>query len=284
MKNEVIQKSMKEEKVLQLDVEKVIGDKNPKLLKVIPRFIIRYLKRIIHQDGLNEFLRKAHGKKGLDFSEFILEDYNVSYIAKGLEKIPQEGRYLFASNHPLGGMDGIAFLTAVGQKFPNIKFPVNDILMNVKGLDNIFLPINKHGGHSKVAFQAIEEAYESDVQMLMFPAGLVSRKQNKTIKDLEWKKNFVKKAIQHKRDIVPVHITGENSNFFYNLANWRKRLGIKVNLEMLYLVDELYKQKGKTLTIRFGTPISWQSLDKSKSHQLWAQEIKETVYSLAENS
>lgn len=278
------EESMSEEKVLQLDIEKVIADKNPKLLKMIPGFIVRYLKRIIHQDGLNDFLRRAHGKKGLKFAEFILEDYNVSYIVEGLENIPKEGRYLFASNHPLGGMDGIAFLTAVGQKFHEIKFPVNDILMNVKGLDNIFLPINKHGGHSKLAFQAIEEAYESDVQMLMFPAGLVSRKQKGIIKDLEWKKNFVKKAIQHKRDIVPVHITGENSNFFYNLANWRKRLAIKANIEMLYLVDELYKQKGKTLTIRFGTPIPWQSFNKSKSLDEWAKEIKETAYSLVKNN
>ena len=177
-------------------------------------------------------------------------------------------------------MDGIVFLTVVGRKFENIKFPVNDILTYLRYLNNIFLPINKHGGHSKEAFAAIEDAYKSDAQMLMFPAGLVSRKKRGVIKDLEWKKSFIKKAIQHKRDIIPVRITGENSNFFYNLSKWRTRLGIKANLEMLYLSDELFKQKDKTLNLKFGKPIPWTTFTKEKKHEEWAAEIKEIVYKL----
>jgi putative hemolysin len=282
-KKKVNQEVKKEEQALRVDVEKVIADKNPKLLKTLPGFIIRYLKHIVHQEDLNGFLDRAKGKKGLEFSEFILSDFEINYQTKGFNHIPPKGRYLFASNHPLGGMDGIALLTAVGTKYKDIKFPVNDILMNVKGLNTIFLPINKHGSHSKSAALKLEEAYSSDAQIIVFPAGLVSRKQHGKIIDLEWKKNFVKKAIQHQRDIIPVHITGRNTNFFYNLANIRKQLGIKINIEMLYLADEMYKQRGKNLTLHFGTPIPWQKLTTNGTHSQWAQKIKETVYQLAKN-
>lgn len=268
---------------LLIDIEKVFSSKNPRLLKIIPSFVIRYLKRITHQEEINAFISQNSHKMGLEFSKAILDEFGVRYNTAGMENIPDSGRFLFASNHPLGGMDGIALITAVGEKFTNLKFPVNDILMNIKGLDNIFIPINKHGGHSKDAARQMEEAYQSDAQMLMFPAGLVSRKRNSKIADLEWKKNFIKKAIQHKRDIIPVHITGRNSNFFYNLANWRKRLGIKANIEMLYLADEMYMQKGENLTIRFGQPISWEKLTSDVNAYEWAQKIKATVYDLAKN-
>ncbi|TCO04962.1 1-acyl-sn-glycerol-3-phosphate acyltransferase [Natronoflexus pectinivorans] len=268
------------EKELLIDIERVFASKNPALLKIIPGFIVRYLKRITHQDEINQFIHSNRNKKGLEFSKAILDGFGVAYNTQGLDQIPSGGRYLFASNHPLGGMDGIAFMTAVGEKFPNLKFPVNDILMNIKGLDNIFLPLNKHGAHSREAAIALEEAYSSEAQILMFPAGLVSRKQKGVIRDLEWKKNFVRKAIQHQRDIVPVHITGRNTNFFYKLANIRKRLGIKANIEMLYLADEFYKQRGENLTIRFGTPIKWESIKNEANPTQSAEKIKEMVYEL----
>lgn len=265
---------------LRIDVEKIISNKNPKLLRIIPRFLINYLKRIIHQDEVNEFLANNSDKFGLDFSQAIIDNFSVNHDYIGLDNVPEDGRYIFAANHPLGGMDGIVFLTVVGRKFPNIKFPVNDILTYLRHLNNIFLPINKHGGHSKEAFQAIEDAYKSDNQMLMFPAGMVSRKIKGEITDLEWKRSFIKKSIQHKRDIVPVFITGQNTNFFYNLAKWRGRLGIKANLEMLFLSDELFKQRGKTVSLKFGKPIPWQTFTKEKTYDEWANDVKKVVYSL----
>ena len=264
---------------LFIDVERVIENKNPKLLKIIPRFIIRYLKRIVHQNDLNRFVNENKHKKGLEFAEAILEDYGIAYTVQGMENIPDRGRFVFASNHPLGGMDGIALIRAVSKKFTDLKFPVNDILMNIKGLDNIFIPINKHGANSKDAARQLHEAYNSDAQILMFPAGLVSRKQKGGIRDLEWKNNFIKKAIESNRDIIPVHITGRNTNFFYNLANLRKRLGIKANIEMLYLVDEVYKQRGKNLVVSFGKPVSWEEINKEKDKSKSAKKIKELVYS-----
>jgi len=264
---------------LLIDVERVIENKNSKLFKIIPKFIIRYLKRIVHQDDLNRVISENSDKKGLDFAEAILKDYEVTYTVRGMENLPDNGRFVFASNHPLGAMDGIALIRAVSEKFTNLKFPVNDILMNLKGLDNIFIPINKHGANSKDAARQLHEAYNSDAQILMFPAGLVSRKQKGQIRDLEWKNNFIKKAIESNRDIIPVHINGRNTNFFYNFANLRKRLKIKANLEMLYLVDEVYKQRGNNLVISFGKPVSWEEINNEKDKSKSAQKIKDLVYS-----
>lgn len=276
------QKDPKEGEELLIDIEQVFANKNPALLKIIPGFVIRYLKRITHQDGVNRIILQNNHIKGLPFAQAILDDFGVKFNTVGLENIPEDGRYLFASNHPLGGMDGIAFLTATGQRFPHIKFPVNDILMNIKGLNTIFLPVNKHGGHSRDAARVLEDTYQSEAQILFFPAGLVSRKQQGgIIKDLEWKRNFIKKAIQHQRDVVPVHISGHNTPFFYNLAKWRKRLGIKANIEMLYLADEMFKQNGQILTIRYGQPVSWQTLKDENNPAKSAEKIKEMVYALA---
>lgn len=270
----------KKKPVVKIDVEKTFQDKNPELYKWIPRFIFSYLKRIIHQDSLNNTLAKYPDSYNIDFGNRCKKLFGVSSYSKGLDNISKDGRYLFVANHPLGGLDGIIFMTEVGQVFENIKFPVNDILLQVGRFNDIFVPINKHGGQAKKAALQIEDAFASEAQMLYFPAGLVSRKQGKVIKDLEWKPAFIKKAIKHKRDIIPVFIEGENSRFFYNLAKFRKMLGIKANLEMLHLVDEMFKFKNQKVKLTFGEPISWKKVKATETPQYWAGKIKETVYSL----
>lgn len=270
----------KEEKFI--DIDKVFHDKNPKLKRFIPKFLINYLKKITHQEEINEFIAKHKNVYGIDYAEAIVANFKSRYEVFGEENIPKDGRFVFVANHPLGGMDGMVFVAAVGRHFKNLKFPVNDILMNLTNLRDIFLPINKHGGHSREAAKAIDEAYASNNQMLMFPAGLVSRKRkNGVIKDLEWKPNFVKKAKTHERDIIPVYISGRNTNRFYNLANWRKKMGIKANIEMLYLVDELYLQRHKTITITFGEPIKINELQVTRAGKEQAQKIKDKVYALS---
>jgi putative hemolysin len=264
-----------------IDIEKVIRNKNPRLLKTLPRFIISYLKRIIHQDEINEVIKVSEHLEGPEFIKNVLNIMGIRYKVFGMKNIPDKGRFIFAANHPLGGLDGLVFIQEVGKLFPNVKFPVNDLLLNIKNLNNIFLPINKHGVQAKESAKLIEEAYASDVQILYFPAGLCSRKQKGEIKDLEWKKNFVAKAIKHKRDIIPVHFSGRNSNFFYNLANFREFIGIKSNFEMVYLPDEMFKQKGKSLTMTYGKPISFQTLSNSElSAQEWSDRLRNLVHDM----
>jgi len=263
-----------------IDVEKVLASKNPSLAKAIPSFLINYLKRIIHQEEINELLLRHGHLKDVEFVSSALGFFNITYNAYGVENIPGTGRYIFVSNHPLGGLDGLVFINEISKYYSNIKFPVNDILLNIKNLSGIFVPINKHGAQAKDAIKQLEEAYASDYQILYFPAGLCSRKKRGMIRDLTWHKSFITKAIQHKRDIVPAFFSGRNSDFFYNLANIRKFLGIKGNIEMLYLPDEMFRQKGKNISLVFGKVIPWKSFDSSKSHIEWADRVKSACYEL----
>lgn len=263
-----------------IDIEKVFATKNPRLFRLIPGFIIRYLKRVIHQDKLNDTLERHKDKMGLDFIDVILEEFGANIIVEGIENLPAEGRYIVAANHPLGGIDGMALMKVVGSVRKDIMFPVNDLLMYLPNLKPLFIPVNKHGRNVD-NIRIFDETFASGVTILYFPAGMCSRKVNGKIADLEWKKTFISKARKFQRDIVPVYIKGRNSNFFYNLANWRVKLGIKANIEMLYLVDEMYKQKDKDILIRFGKPIPYQFFDKSKKDVEWAAYMRDHVYSFA---
>lgn len=266
--------------ILQIDLENVIRSKSPSLAKVIPGFVINYLKRTIHQDDLNTILKNFGHLKDTEFIGPTLQFMGISYRAFGVENIPLSGRYFFVSNHPLGGLDGLVFMNELGKHYRNIKFPVNDLLMHLENLSGIFLPINKHGGQAKDAIRQLEETYASDSQILYFPAGLCSRRKNGVIRDLVWHKSFITKAIQHKRDVVPAFFSGRNSSFFYKLSNFRKSVGIKANIEMLYLPDEMFRQKDKDISLVFGKPIPWQTFDNSKTPPEWAEWVKSKSYEL----
>ena len=264
----------------KIDVKNVLFSKSPALARTIPAFVINYLKKIVHQNELNEFLAKWGHLHDSELIEAGLIHFEIKYKVFASENIPDSGRYIFVSNHPLGGLDGLVFIYELSKHFHDIKFPVNDILTNIKNLSGIFLPVNKHGSQAKEAARMIEEAYSSECQILYFPAGLCSRKRRGVIRDLQWQKSFITKSIQHKRDIVPAFFSGRNSDFFYNLANIRKLLGIKANIEMLYLADEMFKQKGKEIRLVFGKPIPWETFDKSRSALEWADWVKSKSYDL----
>lgn len=264
----------------EINIREVFKKKNPKIARMIPGFLYRYIERIVHLKEINQGIPMFGDKMGLEFVKTVLDYFQANIHVVGKENIPEEGRYIFVSNHPLGGLDGLVFAHVIGQIHPNLQFLVNDILMNLENLDPIFIPVNKHGRQSTEYVRKIEEAYQSDAQILNFPAGLCSRKIKGKITDLEWKKSFIKKAIQHKRDIIPVHIDGKNSNFFYNLSNFRIALGIKTNIEMFYLVDEMFQQKNKDITISIGEKIPYTAFDSTHNPQQWANKVKAHIYKL----
>lgn len=270
-------------KIQLIDVEGVLKSKNPALGKSIPSFVVNYLKKIVHQEELNEFLKQSGHLKDSELIYAGLQYLNIRYKVYGRENIPGEGRNIFVSNHPLGGLDGLVFIYELSRYFADIRFPVNDILMNIENLNGIFLPVNKHGSQGKEAARRIDEAYSSGCQILYFPAGLCSRKKRGEIKDLIWQKSFITKATYHKRNIVPAYFSGRNSNFFYNLSNIRNFLGIKANIEMLYLADEMFKQKDKEISLVFGQAIPWETFDRTKTPVEWAEWVRSKSYELESN-
>ena len=264
-----------------LDVDQILQSKAGNKAKYIPRFVVNYLKKILHQDELNIYLKTTVGKVGVPFLKDSVEFLDMTLKVNGLENLSEKKWYTFVSNHPLGGQDGVALGYILGTKYEGkIKYLVNDLLMNLKELAPLFIPINKTGSQSKDFPRMVEAAFASDNHIIMFPAGLCSRRQNGIIKDLPWKKTFITKSVEYQRDVVPIHFEGRNSNFFYNLATICKLFGLKFNLAMVYLVDEMFKNKHKTFNISIGKPIPWQTFDKSRTPAQWAEYVKEIVYEL----
>jgi putative hemolysin len=269
--------------VIKIDVEGLLRAKNPQLLRILPRFVVSYIKRVIHQDEINDFLEKNNEVYNVDFADSALKLFNTKIKIVGIENIPKEGNQIVVSNHPLGGLDGIALISVIGKYRSDVVFPVNDLLLYLRNMNGIFLPINKHGRNSSDAVREFDQAFASKENVLLyFPAGLCSRKIKGKITDLEWKKTVVTKAKKYNRDIVPVYFEGRNRSFFYNLSNIRKFLGIKANIEMFYLADEMYHQQNKTFTIYFGKPISAATFTKEKTDAQWSAWLKSEVYKLKE--
>ena len=271
----------KQEITQYIDIKQILKEKAPSIARKLPNFVVNYLIRILHQDELNYILTHYHDKDGVDFMSELIDYFDLTLNVVNKENIPTEKRYIFASNHPLGGLDGICLSAVLGEFYKGkIRYLVNDLLLFIPNLRSIFIPVNKHGKQAKQTALLTEEAYASDNQIITFPAGLCSRKMKGKIVDLEWKKSFIQKAVEYKRDVVPVYFEGKNSNFFYRLANIRKALGIKMNYEMLYLSDEVFKSKHSTYRIYFGKPIPWQTFDNSKKPSEWAEWVKDISYGL----
>ncbi|MES2567232.1 MAG: 1-acyl-sn-glycerol-3-phosphate acyltransferase [Bacteroidota bacterium] len=267
------------EKKKFIDIEQILKEKAFKLYKWLPRFAISWLKKKLHEDDINGAMEHLKDDVGLEFNSRGLIKLGAKVESLHTEFVPRTGSIVIVSNHPLGGLDGMALIKAVGDIRPDVHFLVNDVLKNIKNYGDIYVAVNKLGATSAKHLRVMEEVFRTESALLVFPAGLVSRKQNGVVRDLEWKKTFVTQAIDHKRMIQPVFIEGKNSNFFYNFAMWRKRLGIKANLEMLFLPDEMFKARKETIKVHFSKPFDSALLDSSKTHKQWAALVYQYIYS-----
>lgn len=267
-----------------IDIDELLDSKMGRKARWVPRPLVNWLKRIIHQDEVNAYLWESRHLTGTEWLEECVRYLDMTLEIVGVENLPpkDDGRlYTFVSNHPLGGEDGVALGAVIGRHYDSrFRYLVNDLLMNLPGLAPLCIPINKTGGQSRSFPAMVESGFQSDNHMLMFPAGICSRRKDGVIRDVEWKKTFVTKSVQYKRDVVPIHFGGQNSDFFYRLANFSDRYVRKVNIAMLFLVDEMYKNTHKTFRVAIGKPIPWQTFDNSRTPAQWAQYVKDKVYEL----
>ena len=267
-----------------IDIDAVLRGKMGKKARWIPRPAVSWLKKTIHQDEVNDFLWESRELTGTPWLKACVDYLQMTLEVEGMENLPpkDDGRlYTFVSNHPLGGIDGVALGSIIGEHYDgNFRYLVNDLLMNLPGLAPLCIPINKTGKQSRDFPAMVEAGFNSDHHMLMFPAGICSRKINGQVHDIPWKKTFITKSVQYQRDIVPIHFGGQNSEFFYKLANFSDKYVKKVNIAMLFLVDEMYKNVHKTFRVAIGKPIPWQTFDKSKTPMEWAKFVEDSVYQL----
>ena len=267
-----------------IDVGEILRSKMGAKARFVPSPLVSWLKRIAHQDEVNKFLWDNRELVGTPWLEECVRYLDMTLEVEGEENLPpkdDEKLYTFVSNHPLGGIDGVALGSIIGRKYDDkFRYLVNDLLMNLPGLGPLCIPINKTGNQSRNFPAMVEAGFKSDNHMLMFPAGLCSRRKKGIVRDLTWKKTFISKSVEYHRDVVPIHFGGQNSDFFYRLANFSDSYLKKVNVAMLFLVDEMYKNVHKKFRVKFGKPIPWQTFDKSKSPMEWAKFVYDRVYEL----
>jgi len=266
-----------------IDLDELFKSKNPGLYRWIPNFILRYLKKVIHQDRTNNFLYRHRNDDAFTFCKGVVEEIGVTFDIHHIENVPKSGGCILACNHPLGALEAMCLVTELYPLRQDIRFIVNDLLLNLQSLREVMVGVNKHGRVSTESLKMVNELFSSDQLIVLFPAGLVSRKQKGIITDLKWKKTFITRAKKFQRPVIPVYIHARNSHFFYNLANIRKRLGITANIEMLYLVDEMYRQKGNHLSIVFGNLIEPATFTDSKTDDEWALYVRRKLYALREH-
>ncbi len=270
-----------------IDIEKILRDKMGKKARYVPRFVISWLKKIIHEDEVNRFLWENRKLEGTEWLTACVQYLDMTLDVVGAENLPDkhDGKlYTFVSNHPLGGQDGVSLGSIIGQHYDGkFRYLVNDLLLNLPGLKPVSIGINKTGRQSRDFPRMVEAGFNSDNHLLMFPAGLNSRKINGEIHDLPWKKTFITKSVETHRDVVPIHFSGRNSKRFYRIAKFSDRW-LPFNLAMLFLVDEMYRNVGKTFRITIGKPIPWQTFNKTKSPMEWAKFVEDRVYGLSLSS
>ncbi|MFC2580912.1 glycerol acyltransferase [Segatella oris] len=270
-----------------IDIEKILRDKMGKKARYVPRFVISWLKKIIHEDEVNRFLWENRKLEGTEWLTACVQYLDMTLDIVGAENLPDkhDGKlYTFVSNHPLGGQDGVSLGSIIGQHYDGkFRYLVNDLLLNLPGLKPVSIGINKTGRQSRDFPRMVEAGFNSDNHLLMFPAGLNSRKLNGEIHDLPWKKTFITKSVETHRDVVPIHFSGRNSKRFYRIAKFSDRW-LPFNLAMLFLVDEMYRNVGKTFRITIGKPIPWQTFNKTKSPMEWAKFVEDRVYGLSLSS
>ena len=267
-----------------IDIDKILRDKMGAKAKFVPSFAVNWLKRILHEDEVNQFLWDSRGLSGTEWLTECVRYLDMTLQIEGLENLPDkdDGKlYTFVSNHPLGGQDGVALGSIIGKHYDGrFRYLVNDLLLNLPGLKPVSIGINKTGKQSRGFPRMVVAGFKSDNHSLMFPAGLNSRKINGKIHDLEWKKTFIAKSVEYQRDVVPIFFGGRNSNRFYRIARFSDKYVKKVNIAMLFLVDEMYRNVGKTFRVVIGKPIPWQTFDKSRTSMEWAKYVEDMVYEL----
>lgn len=264
----------------QIDIDAVLKSKAPKASRYIPRFVVNALKRILHVEEINEVIARHWNSDPQTFIHAAFEKLGVSYSVEGLDRLPRDGRYLFASNHPFGGMDGMMLADKLIDHFGDARVIVNDLLMHIEPLCPLWVPVNKHGAQSAEYARRFDEVLYGELPVLTFPAGLCSRRKRGVVSDTPWKTNFVKKAHATHREVVPVFVEGTLSNRFYSLSNLRTALGVKFNIEMLFLSDEMFRQGGRHFRIRFGDPIPLSDLHAVGSIREQSEYIRTKVYEL----
>jgi putative hemolysin len=263
-----------------LDIKSIFKNSDSGFLKKLPGFVISLIAIIIREKRINRIIEKYKEFDGVDFLPKVIEELKLNVKIEGMEHLPENGKCFFVANHPFGFMDGLILTNTIGREYGRLKAIGNEAFNYVPNLRPLVAYVNVFGRTSKDYFNILNDVYNSDSPITHFPAGLVSRKHGGKIHDIDWQKSFITKAISCQRNIVPFYFYGRNSRLFYFIYSTRKFFGINTNIELMLLPHELFMKQGKTVKVRIGKPIPWQTFDKSMTHKDWAEKLRQHVYNI----
>ncbi|MDX7845295.1 GNAT family N-acyltransferase [Aeromonas caviae] len=243
------------------DVDTLLGQHLPRLAsQPLLRPLMRQgLSWLLHEEAFTRFAMRHPHLRGLDFVEQALTELHFDYRVSEaeLEHIPASGRVILVANHPIGSLDGLALLRLIGRIRPDVKIVANQVLAQLAPLRPLLLPVDNLGGKTdRQAILAMNEHLAADGALVIFPAGEVSRLGPKGVKDGPWQAGFIKLAQRSRTPLVPIHLGGRNSLWFY-LASWLNKPA-----SALLLVRQLFRQQGRTLPVTIGARIPLASFQE----------------------
>ncbi|MCX7089166.1 MAG: lysophospholipid acyltransferase family protein [Methylococcales bacterium] len=243
------------------------------------KFLLKTLKKLIHQDEFNEVIAKNQHLRGFAFLDKLLHYFKFNYQIgnTSFNNIPSEGRLLIVANHPIGTLDGLALVKLVRSVRPDVRIVANRVLSQMEPLQSVFLSVDVLAGHQnlRATYRAMLEALENESALIIFPAGEVSRITPKGIRDGLWQSGFIKLARRAKCSVLPVHIKAKNSAWFYSLSTVYKPLGT------LWLVNEMFNKRHQEIKFKVGAPIPHTALAESdESDEQLSQRFRKHVLNL----
>ena len=243
-----------------INVENTLQEKYPSFQVKSPwikKPTISMLRKLTHEDEVNQFLDKYQHLEGFDFIDQVFDYFNFSYSVPHLDRrnIPASGRLVIVANHPLGALDGLALLKLVGEVRRDVKIIVNDVLMDFKAIDDLLLPVdNLNRSTQKSSIKQILSSLESEQAVIVFPAGEVSRIRPNGVRDGKWSGGFLSFAKKTGAPVLPVHVGARNSSFFYSSSMVYKPLS------GMLLAHEMFNKYSKIITFRIGAPIPYRTI------------------------
>ncbi|PKL20820.1 MAG: hypothetical protein CVV48_10930 [Spirochaetae bacterium HGW-Spirochaetae-4] len=269
----------------KIDIAQLLHTHKPGIARFVPKWLVRSLSRLLHVDELNGFLGAHYTDEPFQFIHEAGKFLELSLQVTGEERLAQyvDKRSILVANHPLGGPESMLLMELAGTYSPQAKMISRTVVMDaLVPIAPLLIPIPTPENHALA--HTFKQAFKGDDPIVLFPAGYCSRPlSNGVLFDYVWFSTFVKMAKRYGRPIVPVHIDGSNSKKFYRLSSLRRRLGIKASLESLYLIDEMFKQRGKVVAMTVGFPIDPAVLDDSETDEAWADKIRNHVYLLGKD-
>ena len=242
----------------------------------VPRALLRPLECLLHIEELNDIISAGRGLAPQPFLQYVFRRFDVSCEVHYTVRIDDD-RYIFVANHPFGALDGMLLADMLLRRWRDVGVVVNDMLSHIAPLGELWIPVNKFGRqHSARLYH--DSLCSATKQILTFPAGLCSRWRDGRVEDLAWQTRFVKDAERYDRRVVPIFVAGELSQRFYNIYRLRRALRISANVELLLLVDELFRQRGSRVPIVVGQPID--VLQMAGSAAARCEAIRQQVYDL----